>query len=162
GLAAALTTLFGPAGTEFTGTVTTDPGVSITVTAPTGSTLDFSAIVDGAGVDVSETDDVPASTFTLDDGTGGPVTFTYVSGIADASAAESDRRTDVRAAMNHASSGLDITAAAVGGALRLVGDTAAQTITVGGDVGTGLGFAAPAYTAANSGYNSQLEALAGQ
>jgi flagellin-like hook-associated protein FlgL len=162
GLAAELTTLFGPAGTEFTGTVVTDPGVSITVTAPTGSTNDFSALVDGAGIDLSEADDVPASTFTVDDGTGGAVTFTYVSAGANAATGTFTTLNDLRDAINHANAGLDVTASAAGNALRLVGDTNAQTITVGGDMRATLGFAAPAYTAANSGFNSQLAALAGQ
>jgi flagellin len=159
GLATVLDGLFGSSGTEFTGTVTAVAG-EITVTAPTGSTLDFSALVDGAGVDLSETDDVAASTFTINDGTGGTATLTYVASGASAVGGTFTTLNDLRDAIN-AVAGLTVTASATGGNLRLQGDTATDTITAGGDIGTALGFSGTA-TNVTDGYNSQLAALAGQ
>jgi len=115
---------------------------------------------------ISDTDYVAADTFTINDG-GGAATLTYVAAGASAAAGTFTTLADLSDAINHANAGQNITASTTGGGtqLRLVADSATDTITVGGSVGTGagsLGFAATAYNNSNAAFNSSLAALAGQ
>jgi flagellin len=160
-LAAELNTLFGAAGSVFQGTVTSGVN-SITVAAATGETEDFSGIVAGAGLTATETDNVVASTLTLNDGTNSD-TFTYVGSGANAANGTFTSLNDLVSAINHANSAVsgNLTASASGTNLRLVGDNAAATITAGGTVGTGLGFTGTS-TATNAAYNATVAAYTGQ
>jgi flagellin len=160
-LATVLNGLFGAAGSVFQGTVTSGVN-SITVAAATGETEDFSGIVAGAGLTATETDNVVASTLTLNDGTNSD-TFTYVGSGANAANGTFTSLNDLVSAINHANSAVsgNLTASASGTNLRLVGDNAAATITAGGTVGTGLGFTGTS-TATNAAYNATVAAYTGQ
>jgi len=137
-------------------------GNDLTVTADVANeAVTFAAGTTGfAGGDISSTAYQAADTLTINDGNS-THTFTYVSGAANTAAGEFNSLSDLETAINAVGGGLTVTADTVGDNLRLVADDASSTITVGGDVGTGLGFTGT-YNASNSGFNSTLAALAGQ
>jgi len=149
--------LFGSSGSIFTGSVTSGAN-SITITAPTASTNDFSGVVNGAGMTASAQAHAVASTFTVNDGSGAAETFTYV-----ASGATGNQFTSLGDLVNaiNTNANLTITASNSSGALRLVGDTAGTTITAGGSLASGLGFSGTA-NATNSAYNATVAAYTGQ
>ncbi len=143
-------------------------GNDLTITAATASqAVTITAGTTGfVGGDISSTAYVAADTFTINDG-GGAATLSYVASGASAAAGTFTTLDDLVNAINHANAGQNVTASTTNGGtqLRLVADSATDTITVGGAVGTGagsLGFAATAYNNTNAAFNATLSALAGQ
>jgi flagellin len=122
-LATVLNGMFGAAGSVFQGTVTSGVN-SITVAAATGETEDFSGIVAGAGLTATETDNVVASTLTLNDGTNSD-TFTYVGSGANAANGTFTSLNDLVSAINHANSAVRATSP-----LRLRAPTFASSATM--------------------------------
>jgi flagellin len=156
-LVTVLNGLFGSSGSVFAGSVSST-ATSITINAPTASTNDFSGIVNGAGLTATTTNHAVASTFTLNDGSGGTETFTYVS--SGATGNQFSNLAGLASAINN-NANLTITASISGSNLRLEGDTAATTITAGGSVNTSFGFTGT-YNATNAAYNATVAAYTGQ
>jgi flagellin len=104
-----------------------------------------------------DTDAVGGSTLTLNDGTN-TATLRYVTSGASAAAGTFTTITDLDAAVAASSVSGSINATDATGALQL---DSAGSVTVGGTVGTALGFAATAYSTTNSAFNTTLNGLTG-
>jgi hypothetical protein len=114
-------------------------------------------IVTGAKLPVTNNAAVDGSKLTLNDGTN-TATLRYVTANANPAAGTFTSIADLNNAI--AASSVNATTAGTDASGKLQLDTPGS-ITVGGAVGTALGFAAPAYTNVNAAYNSTLAALAG-
>jgi flagellin-like hook-associated protein FlgL len=114
-------------------------------------------IVTGSELPVTNNAAVDGSKLTLNDGTN-TATLRYVTANANAGAGTFTTIADLTAAIAASSVAATTTGTNASGKLQL--DTPGS-ITVGGAVGTALGFAAPAYTNANAAYNNTLAALTG-
>jgi hypothetical protein len=143
-----LGTDFGVANVSSAGNVTTVTGTDYI----TNFTVGGSAAANQAAVS-----SVDGSKLTLDDGTN-TATLRYVTANANAAAGTFTSIADLTAAIAASAVSATTTGTDAGGKLQL---DSPGNITIGGTVGTALGFAATAYTNVNAAYNSTLAALAG-